>query len=132
MVNGVFPTGGMREKPPPLARNLFAYPPTRKKLPNRRSPSPLLFLCYNPIKTLFLAVIIAPVPFLFSLYSLCTVNFVHYIMILIDVQYLQKGQNSLSDCHRLIKKSLSKISHFSHWDRFFLYPYYMVLGDRQV
>ena len=33
-----------------------------------------------------LAVIIAPVPFLFYLYSLCKVNFVHYILILINVQ----------------------------------------------
>ena len=33
-----------------------------------------------------LAVIIAPVPFLFYLYSLCKINFVHYILILINVQ----------------------------------------------
>ena len=64
-VNGVFPTGGMMGKPP-LAKNLLIPPPGKNHpidiLP---PPSPLLFLCYNPIKTLFLAVIIAPVPFLF-------------------------------------------------------------------
>ena len=65
----LFPTGG--SLPPPLAKNLLIPSPTRKNLPSVDSPTKFLPLslsktsCYNPIKTSFLAVIIAPIPFLF-------------------------------------------------------------------
>ena len=56
--------------------------------------SHLQFSCYNSIKTSFLAIAIAPAPFLFSLYTLCTPN-VMLILILINIQHLQKVVGSL-------------------------------------
>ena len=56
--------------------------------------SHLQFSCYNPIKISFLAIAIAPAPFLFSLYTLCTPN-VMLILILINIQHLQKVVGSL-------------------------------------
>ena len=44
------------------------------------------FSCYNPIKTSFLAVVIANEPFLFSVHALCTHAML--LLILIDAQYL--------------------------------------------
>ena len=55
--------------------------------------SHLQFSCYNPIKTSFLAVAIAPAP-LFSLYTLCIPN-VMLILILSNIQHLQKVVGSL-------------------------------------
>ena len=73
----VFPAGGMGALPP-QAENLL-IPPTRRIPPSRFSPyqiyilplpkvNPLTkqqFSSYNPIKTVFLAVVTAPAPFLF-------------------------------------------------------------------
>ena len=52
--------------PPPLGQKV-PHP-----FPNRKSPpSKQQFSCYNPIKTSYLVVVIAPVTFLFYLYTLC-------------------------------------------------------------
>ena len=65
--------------PPPLAKKFIIPSPTGKvppppsRLPpqNFYPPSKQQFSCYNPIKTSYLVVVIAPVPFLFYLYTLC-------------------------------------------------------------
>ena len=85
----------------------FAYsPPPRKITPppvdslstkflfsaatKSHTPTKQQFSSYNPIKTAFLAVVIAPAPFLFKIpYSLDTQFML--ILILIDVQYSQKA-----------------------------------------
>ena len=64
----VFPTEGMRGVPPP-AENLL-NPPPGKNLPSILHqifipPPPKVNSCYNPIKTLFLTVVTALVPFIF-------------------------------------------------------------------
>ena len=78
----VFPTGGMGGSPPPPAKNLLIPPPCLEKLPSSsfplqifiptppqvNFPAPLTkekISSHNPIKTAFVAVVIAPVPFLF-------------------------------------------------------------------
>ena len=81
----------------------------QEKCPHQISipPTKQQFSCYNPIKTSFLAVVIAPVPF----------NTGHPNFAFIDVQYLQNGvfsfekflngQNySYTDFYHPIKKSL--------------------------
>ena len=69
--NRIFPTGG---SPPHQPRICSSPPPVR--LPPHQifiSPSPhQQFSSNNSIKTLFLAVVIAPVPFLFYLHTFCT------------------------------------------------------------
>ena len=56
--------------------------------------SPAKTLCYNALKTLFLAALIAPVPFfILTSYSLYTQ--VKPILILIIVQYLQNAAFAL-------------------------------------
>ena len=71
----VFPNaGGIGGISPPLAKNLLIpsfpgkIPPTKFLFPSYQrliSPTTEQFSCYNPIKTSFLAVVIAPIPFLF-------------------------------------------------------------------
>ena len=64
-----FPPGGMRGVPPPAhsphldksPTNKFLSPPPKVNSP----PTKQQFSSYNPIKTAFLAVVIAPAPFLF-------------------------------------------------------------------
>ena len=54
--------------PPPAAKNLLILPPSRSPLPCQIFIHPALnnnFQNYNPIKTAFLVVVIAPVSFLF-------------------------------------------------------------------
>ena len=77
----VFPTGGMGGESPPPTNLKFSHTPNLEKfLPSRLPPLSLIFYptlpplpratkqqfsSYNPIKTAFLAVVIALAPFLF-------------------------------------------------------------------
>ena len=71
----VFPNAvGIGGISPPLAKNLLIpsfpgkIPPTKFLFPSYQRlipPTTEQFSCYNPIKTSFLAVVIAPIPFLF-------------------------------------------------------------------
>ena len=72
---------GGRGSPSSTSRKSTYYPPPRKFPPSR------LVSPYDLRKTSFLAVLIAPVPFFLTLYSLCTQ--VMLILILIYVQHLQ-------------------------------------------
>ena len=88
----VFHTG---ESPPP-AENLL-IPPEEKLAPLNFYPPPPLptkqqFSSYNPIKTTFLAVGIAPAPLVLISYSLDTKTML--VLILIDIQYSQKAVSS--------------------------------------
>ena len=71
------------------------------------------FSCYNPIKILFLTVVIVPVKIFFTSYSLYTQVMV--TVILIDVQYLLNVafsfENGSNGSHHSVKKSPSKIPH---------------------
>ena len=74
--------------PPPVdsLSTKFLFPAATKS----HTPTKQQFSSYNPIKTAFLAVVIAPAPFLFKIpYSLDTQFML--ILILIDVQYSQKA-----------------------------------------
>ena len=85
--------------PPPLQLEKSLPPPSTHTPPNQifissppkiNPPTKKIFLNYNPIKTSFLAVVIAPVPFMFLIsYSFDTQ--VMLILILIEVQYSQNA-----------------------------------------
>ena len=82
-----FPDWGMGEGVPTTSRKFdHSSPPGKTPLHNVYSPLSChqQFSCYSPMKTSISAVVIAPVPFLFSLYTLHTQ--VMLILILIDVQ----------------------------------------------
>ena len=88
--NKVFSAEGMGEVPPLLAKNLLILAPSGKvrtvdSPPKFLSPHQKFILltkynfsCYNPIKTSFLAVVIAPVLFLSYLHTLCTHRSCYY------------------------------------------------------
>ena len=82
----------------PTTSRKFAHPPWRKITPTKFLSPPLplptkqQFSSYNPIKTTFLAVGIAPAPLVLISYSLDTQTML--ILILIDIQYSQKAVSS--------------------------------------
>ena len=100
--------------PPPLPAGEIPPPPSTHTPPNQifisfppkiNPPTKKNFLNYNPIKTSFLAVVIAPVPFMFLVsYSFDTQ--VMLILILIEVQYSQNAVLSF-------EKSLNHQNHSS-------------------
>ena len=99
----------------------FLFPATTKS----HIPTKQQFSSYNPLKTAFLAVVIAPALFLFKIpYSLDTQFML--ILILIDVQYSQKAvfnfekgwnhqDHYSSGSLHLVKKSPPS---FHHWGGF--------------
>ena len=108
---GTLPTSQKFTHPPP-----HKIPPPNIYSPYQRLNSPIKsqFSCYNPIKASFLAVAIAPVPFLFNFIVFAHTQ-ITQILILINVQYLQnvvfsfeKGStsqtHSFSDSYHPIKK----------------------------
>ena len=114
-----------RKITPPLVDSLSTklFPAATKS----HTPTKQQFSSYNPIKTAFLAVVIAPAPFLFKIpYSLDTQFML--ILILIDVQYSQKAvfnfekgwnhqDHYSSGSLHLVKKSPPP-PNFHHWGEF--------------
>ena len=124
----------------------FAYsPPPRKITPppvdslstkflcsaatTSHTPTKQQFSSYNPIKTAFLDVVIAPAPFLFKIpYSLDTQFML--ILILIDVQYSQKAVFNLRSLFLRFPSPGKKIPPgFHHWGD--LRPPYILLLFRK-
>ena len=95
---GFFLLAGMERESPPPAKNLLISPKleifSSSRLHAPPPPPPLTkqqFSSYNPIKTAFLAVVIALAPSIFVLISFSLDTQVMLIFILIDVQYSQEA-----------------------------------------
>ena len=83
----------------------FLFPATTKS----HIPTKQQFSSYNPLKTAFLAVVIAPDPFLFKIPYSLGIQFM-LILILIDVQYSQNHQDHYSSGSLDLEKKSPPVS----------------------